>query len=191
MSIKSILTLASLSLILMAPQGFAKKPVDPNLQESRKIVKSFAKTLKGELLGAIAKGGPANSINICAKRAYELAEDFSKKHKITISRTSLKLRNPKNEPDAWQKKVLEQFEKRRKAGETAKKMDYSEVVTTNGQKQFRYMKAIGVEAKCLLCHGSQINKDIQTKLNENYPADKAVGYSEGQIRGAVSITKNI
>jgi hypothetical protein len=50
------------------------------------------------------------------------------------------------------------------------------------------MKAIPTKIVCLKCHGSEIDPKIVAKLDELYPEDKAVGYKQGDIRGAFYVT---
>jgi len=52
------------------------------------------------------------------------------------------------------------------------------------------MKAVPTEGVCLACHGQNISPEVQTKLNELYPDDKATGYSLGQVRGAIVVIKD-
>ncbi|MBF0265117.1 MAG: DUF3365 domain-containing protein [Gammaproteobacteria bacterium] len=166
--------------------------VDPNVAQSRMVVKDFFKTLKGELVGAMKAGGPVNAINVCNKRAMMIAVDKSMTHNIRVARTSLKLRNPVNAPDEWEEKVLNDFEKRKAAGESPKKIEYSEVVTNKfGKQQFRYMKAIPMGKPCMACHAEKIKPEVEARLKELYPADKARGFKPGDIRGAFTITKDL
>jgi len=53
------------------------------------------------------------------------------------------------------------------------------------------MKALPTQGLCLNCHGGpdKIAGEVKAKLAELYPADKAVGYSEGQIRGALTVKR--
>ncbi|MCK7509930.1 MAG: DUF3365 domain-containing protein [Desulfobacterales bacterium] len=108
------------------------------------------------------------------------------------ARTSLKTRNPGNEPDAWEAKVLKEFEARKAKGEDPAQIEYAEIVTANGQKQFRYMKAIaiGPNQPCLKCHGATLDLAVSTRLKDLYPADKATGYKEGELRGAFTLSQS-
>ncbi|HID49314.1 MAG TPA: DUF3365 domain-containing protein, partial [Chromatiales bacterium] len=103
--------------------------------------------------------------------------------------TSLKVRNPNNEPDAWERKVLESFEQRKQQGEDVKKMEFAEVVTVDGKQEFRYMKAIPTGKVCLQCHGAQIKPEVEAVLKQEYPRDQARGFRQGDIRGAFTITR--
>lgn len=76
--------------------------------------------------------------------------------------TSLKLVNPENAPDEFEKNALEQFEKSsRKEVISIEKIDSS--------RYLRYISPLYVEDACLKCHAWQ-------------------GYKIGDIRGAISIT---
>ena len=154
--------------------------------ESRMAVKEFFGALKGELEGAMKAGGPVNAINTCNLKAPEIAHMVSAKKGWDVARTSLKLRNPSNAPDAWETRVLEYFDKRAAAGDDKAKMEFYQVVDGN----FRYMKAIPTAEKpCLMCHGEKVDPKVEASLKDLYPDDKARGYKAGDIRGAFTITR--
>ncbi len=162
---------------------------------SREVVQAFFGELKGELVKAMKQGGPINAIQACNVSAPGIADAVSKKYNMQVGRTSLKLRNLDNAPDAWEAEVLAKFEERRAAGENPAKMAYFEIVEKDGEKTFRFMKAIGMpplsKMPCLKCHGSEIDPKVAAKLDELYPADQARGYKPGQIRGAFTISQHM
>ena len=53
------------------------------------------------------------------------------------------------------------------------------------------MKALPTVDLCLNCHGPQasLSAAVREKLAALYPQDKAVGYTAGQIRGAMTLRK--
>jgi hypothetical protein len=159
--------------------------------EARGIVKQFFGALKGELENSMKLGGPVAAISLCNVRAPQISSQVSYDVGWDVARTSLKLRNPKNTPDAWEKAVLEQFEARKAAGENLKNMERAEVVESDGQKAFRYMKAIPTAELCLTCHGSAIPGEVATRLDQLYPNDAARDFKEGDIRGAFTLTKKL
>jgi hypothetical protein len=156
---------------------------------SRAAVKEFAASLQGELGAAIKAGGPVNAIEVCNTKAPAIAADISKRQGWKVARTSLKLRNPKNAPDAWEAKVLKEFEARKAKGEDPAQMEYSEMIV--GKHEFRYMKAIAIPANapCLICHGEKIDPAVGARLKTLYPQDQATGYKQGDMRGAFTITQ--
>jgi len=163
--------------------------VDQLSLEGRKIVKSFFVELKGELGKAMKAGGPVNAVQVCRIKAPAISMDVGEKTGWRVARTSLKLRNPGNTPDAWERKVLESFEARQAGGEDVKKMEHVEIVAVDGQRTFRYMKAIPTAELCVNCHGSEVKPEVEARLKELYPADRARGFKVGDIRGAFTLSK--
>lgn len=74
--------------------------------------------------------------------------------------TSLKIVNPVNAPDEWERKMLLAFEKGQK--------EAREITSISGGPYLRLMRPFFTETSCLKCHGYQ-------------------GYEEGDVRGAISI----
>lgn len=161
------------------------------LNQARELAKQFVGQLQPELGAAMKAGGPVNAIGVCQTKAPQIAQNLSASSGWDLKRVSLKNRAPTAKPDAWENKVLTQFDQQRANGADPATMEYSEIVQEKGQKTFRYMKAIaiGQGQPCLHCHGTNINDAVKQKLVELYPQDKATGYSEGQIRGAFSFKK--
>ena len=145
------------------------------------------KALKSEVEQAVQSGGPMHAISVCNEKAPKITRQVSLDAGWDVGRTSLKLRNPKNAPDAWEKKVLQDFERRKAAGETLKTMEHHEVVEEDGKQHFRYMKAIPLFGVCVNCHGSKIKPDVSAKIYKLYPDDKARGFNPGDLRGAFTV----
>jgi len=163
--------------------------------EAKKITGAFFKELKGELAKGMKAGGTVTAINSCQTLAPTITKKHSKNSGWDVARTSLKLRNPKNAPDAWETKVLMDFAERRKSGESADTLAYSEVVEEGGDKYYRFMKGIVMppleKMPCLKCHGENIDAQTAAKLDILYPDDKARGYKAGQVRGAFTLKKKL
>lgn len=173
-----------LSLALIGSAN-ASNDLKPLAQKSKAVVKEFMTQLKGELQSAMKAGGPVNAISVCNEKAPTIAKNLSDKYGWDIARTSLKTRNASNAPDAWETKVLNEFEARKAKGEKVKPMAYFEAVDNS----FRFMKAIPTGEVCLKCHGDNIAPPIKAKLQKLYPDDKATGYKLGDVRGAFTITQ--
>jgi hypothetical protein len=184
-----MIALSIIGLGLAACQSASTEGLDQRIAESSAVSMEFMKTLKGELQTAMKAGGPVNAIQVCNKRAPEIAAGFSEKNGWMVARTSLKYRNPDNAPDAWERKVLEQFEERKANGEDPKQITYAEVVEDGGTRKFRFMKAIPTGPVCLACHGEKIDAATEARIQELYPEDHARGYNAGDIRGAFTITQ--
>ena len=188
MTMKKTITLAGLGIALsLQPLGADTIDKAALKKEAISIVKEFGGTLKPELKKALKSGGPAHAIQVCSQTAPDIAQRLRNESGWYIKRVSLKNRNRTAVPDAWERKVLEQFDKRQAGGESAEKMAYAEVV----DGRFRFMKAQGVEAVCLNCHAAEVSAEVEAALKAKYPEDKARGYSLGQIRGAFSLAKDL
>ena len=142
-------------------------------------------------MAAMKEGGPARAIEVCRDRAPKVASEISGESGWTVARTALKVRNPKNAPDAWEKKVLEEFAARAAAGEDVATLERSEVVEAGGTRAFRFMKAIRTGEPCLACHGASIRPDLAAKVKALYPEDSATGFSAGGLRGAFTLSKKL
>ncbi len=188
---KTFARLTAMSALLSVGLALAEDtPTDPNIEEAKGVINEFSTQLKGELKAAMTEGGPIQAIGFCKERAPKIAAEVSAKTGWQLGRTSLKTRNTElNAPDAWEQQVLNEFEKRKAAGEDVAAMAYSEVVETANGKEFRFMKAIPVGEPCLACHGREITPEIAAAIEKNYPKDQAVGYQLGDLRGAFSLSK--
>lgn len=182
--------LLSVSL-LISLNAFADEAA--SLVEARKVASSVPPKLLQVLTDEIAKGGPESAIGVCREKAPQMAKTASEQTGWNIRRVSLRQRNPKAAPDAWERAALEDFDRRAAAGESPATLEKWEVVTEADRKEYRYMKALPVQQICLACHGApdQFKPEVKAQLQMLYPGDKAVGYSNGQIRGAMTIRKAI
>ena len=194
---KSALTLFTLGAMLMTGTALSRQEPAarspealPEVKASRAAAQQFGGALKEALHQAVQNGGPVSGITVCHDKAGQIATDLSQKQGLLLGRTSLKIRNPANAHDNWELAVLRQFEARKMQGESVDKLEFFAVIDDDqGQKTFRYMKAIPTAALCLNCHGETPSAEVAAKLKELYPNDQAHGYKEGDLRGAFTIAK--
>lgn len=183
----------AIASVILAGHSFAEPPAlddAARLALARAASKDLAETLKGQLVAAIKSGGPASAINVCKTIAPNVTGDTAKKHALTIRRTSQKVRNPANAPDAFEARVLADFAAKIAAGTDPATLEHSETVTDGGSKTFRYMKAIPTAAEpCLACHGSDLKPEVKAEISKLYPDDKATGFKAGELRGAISVSQ--
>lgn len=187
---KKFILLAAL-IALSSPPARAEDP-GKYREESRAVAMPFMKQLLAENQKAIGEGGPESAIRICKELAPKMAGDISRRHGWKLTRVSLKVRNPLlGTADAWEQKALQDFEARAAQGEKPEMLEVAEIVQEPAGRFFRYLKAIALQPGCVACHGNseQIPDNVKTRLSEEYPHDKATGYSVGQIRGAISIKR--
>jgi hypothetical protein len=187
MNRKSCTILALLTLLLSTSTRAGAEDLAPRVQASKTAVMAFAAALRGELQTAMKSGGPMEAISVCSEKAPAIAEEQSARNDLRIGRTSLKVRNQGNRPDAWEKVVLEDFERRRGAGADPATLVRYEVVDTGNRREFRFMKAIPTAKACLACHGSTLAPEVAARLDTLYPEDQARGFAVGDLRGAFTV----
>ncbi len=134
--------------------------------------KALAERLSGKLVRAMSTQGPAAAIEVCSNEAMKIAKTIGEKHGVKIGRTSLKLRNPLNEPPEWVKPLLE---------EASAEPQIVELPAG----RVGVLLPIKLQAKCLTCHGptDQIPDAILAQLAEHYPKDQATGFQVDDLRG--------
>lgn len=136
----------------------------------------------------MAQGGPTEAIAVCSVRAPQIATELSSDSGWSVRRVSLKPRNASLAiADEWERQTLQDFDRRQLAGEAGPAINESAVI----DGEFRYMQAQPTMPLCLTCHGQTIAAEVRSALAEHYPMDMATGYTQGQIRGAISLRKTI
>ncbi|MEZ5936860.1 MAG: DUF3365 domain-containing protein [Hyphomonadaceae bacterium] len=190
----SILAAAPLSLALAACQlpqtGTADAPppseeaVTAALADSRAAAGALGSELMGALATAMAEGGPGAALPVCNEKAPEIAARLSTERQVDIGRTALRVRNPANAPDDWERAQLEAFVSAIAAGEAPAQMERHEVVRTAEGWQVRWMKPIVLQPMCATCHGVDVDSGLAEVIHALYPQDKATGFQPGELRGA-------
>jgi hypothetical protein len=189
-----------LGLLLVTVTGIAGAQSAPPSTIDASLVQS-TRGIAGELLGqlgqklkaAMSTDGPVAAVGVCKESAPAIARQLSIANDAKVTRVGTRVRNQNmGVPNAWQKEALTQFEARLSQGEKAADVEYWQVADNgNGKSELRYAKAIAIQPQCLSCHGSaqDIAAPLAEKLRIEYPNDQATGYSVGQLRGAVVVTR--
>ncbi|MCL6416466.1 DUF3365 domain-containing protein [Aestuariirhabdus sp. Z084] len=159
--------------------------------EARAISKEFGQQLQAVFKPAMERGGAIHAIDACNVQATPIANERAQASGWKVGRTSLRTRNSANGPDGWERAVLVQFERRKRSGENPANLEYFEMVETGSGSEVRYMKAIPTAGVCLACHGRQIDPDVAAHIEKLYPDDRATGFSQGDLRGAFSLSKTL
>lgn len=178
--------LMPIAILVMGSPALAAPTAELEAEASA-LAAEFVGRLKPQLQQAMQAGGPVHAIDVCSHQAPKIADALSAESGWMVKRVSLKARNASRAlPDAWEKAVLQEFERRQVAGESPASIRYSETTATS----YRYMQAQGAQGICLVCHGESIAAEVQQALDQYYPDDTATGYSLGQVRGAISLAKS-
>jgi len=183
--------LVMLCLAVLAPGLSADFDEATELDRAKEATMEYAGALKSELQAAMQAGGALQAIEVCSTEAPVISEEVSLANNVNLSRVSLRNRNPANAPNQWQQAILNGFEARKREGEDAGSLSWHEIAQTDNGPEFRFMQAIPTGALCLKCHGTDIAPAVAEKLAELYPADKATGFSLGDLRGAFVVTRKL
>lgn len=140
---------------------------------------AFQKDLQARLMSEIKSGGPSKAIEVCRTASPEMEKKMSVD--ATIVRISDRERNPEHKAAGREAEVLALWGDRVKAGQ-----EIGPVVFTDGGER-KIMRPIKIAGElCLKCHGPAEKIDAATAdaLKKAYPADHALGYALGDLRGA-------
>ena len=136
------------------------------------------------LMGTMKEKGVIEALKFCNVKAMPLTDSMATAHKAIIKRVSDKTRNPNNKANETELKNIEHFK-----SALANKEEIKPVVDTISDNVHFYYPIV-TNAMCLQCHGNpekDLDPKLLTSLNNLYPNDEALGYSENQVRGIWSI----
>lgn len=184
---KTLMTLTVAALALPTHANEAQMT-----ESARQTATQLIKQLGGELQKQMAAGGLESAISVCREKAPAIASEMSRSTGWRVTRVSLKTRNPLlGTPDEWEQRALQTLERRLAEGAKPEALEFAQVVEEPAGKVYRYLKALPVQPVCITCHGKPENmaEGVKARLASEYPHDKATGYSQGMIRGGISIKR--
>lgn len=168
-------------LFLSAPALHAEAPTADAAATAKAeaAAKTLGSTLKARVQAELGKGGPVAALGVCNGEAAAMTAAVAKDTGVSVGRASTRLRNPDNAGPAWVQTWLAAQAGRAPAEVTPLR----EVVDGKAH----VILPIKVEAPCLLCHGAPetLAPDLRAELARRYPDDRATGYAEGDLRGAL------
>ena len=182
----TFLLLLSACTTTQTPAALSEKEQKDYLQKGQMLAQQSFAALSGRLMSAIEAGGVPHAIEYCHTAALPLVDSLSKIYKAKIRRTSLKVRNPKDTPQDWEKAILQSFQQELAAGKRP-----TPVVKALNKKQIAFATPIYMAQPCLKCHGKlgeTLTEQHYTAIKKLYPTDQAIGYVDGEWRGMWSIT---
>lgn len=151
---------------------------------------SLMKNLGMQLKAALSNGDPTSAVRVCQQVAQPITASTSGQFSgHTVSRTSLKIRNPINDPTEADRLILEKWQALADAGETLPEHE----VVRGSTGTATYYRPILVQEVCVKCHGTsqEISPAVREALGTLYPEDKATDYKIGDLRGAFRVTINL
>lgn len=169
---------------------------DPALAEIRSIGERAIDWVAGRMINeassSIAAHSGADAVAICHLKRLPVTGDLipALPRVTAIKRTSLRLRNPANAPDAPERLVLERIRQDLAAGLPAPPLLLQCIDNSDATKEWRVYRPVSVTRQCASCHGpaQSHSSELRAILQESYPSDTAVDYSIGEWRGIVRVT---
>ena len=160
------------------------------VQQAKAHVRALGTGLKTRLQQAIKSGGLEAGVEECQLAAGPIADALSQDG-WQVGRTSLKVRNPNNAPDVWEREQLAYLsgllDKAKSSKEQPQKpLDTYQYDSESGE--FRYMMAIEQGQICMACHGSNVAPAVKEVITKHYPNDEATGFNLGDLRGAFTLS---
>lgn len=149
------------------------------LEKGKSIAKATQAALGKNLMQAISERGTAGAIEFCNIEAIPITDSLAKIHRATVKRVSDKNRNPDNAANEAELAYIGNAK-----NQLAADQDIKPQVKEEDGKWVAYYPIL-TNAMCLQCHGNadQVNKEALAKIQAHYPDDKALGYSENEVRG--------
>jgi hypothetical protein len=162
------------------------EPKQEDLARARSAADALSTQLAEQLFSELDRSGPLGAVEVCSRVAQETARSLSS-DTLEVRRVSLRARNPADDPDAWERTQLERLENELDSGSMPDEV--VSVQEAGGGQELRYLKPLRIVPPCLTCHGDRKAMDVELVelLEELYPEDRAVGYENGDLRGAVSV----
>lgn len=151
------------------------------------IAMAAEKHLGQQLMKQLQAHKTIDVLEYCNENALPLTQEVALKEGASIQRVSDKNRNPNNAASQEEKFLINQFRR-----DLAWGHEPQPVLVDDGES-VRFYYPLVTNNLCLQCHGriQDMDHEVQQKVLQLYPNDRAVGYSENQVRGLwkVSIPK--
>ncbi len=153
----------------------AKAPVsESDMARAALALEPLKRELRSALMGALEEGGPERAIEVCQLRAPEIAR-LTRTGGAVLGRTSHRIRNPENAPEAWMSVFLDEY--------LADPEDDQPRAVRLASGEIGFVEPIYMKGVCMQCHGDRIKSGVRTRLRELYPEDEATGFKKGELRG--------
>jgi hypothetical protein len=176
---------------LAADEAPSDPGADASLVEARRLAGDLTKTIRELLMKELKEGRFEGALRACSETAQQVTVAWRERTGAKGKRVSLRLRNPENAPDAYERAVLEELDRLNAEGHLPE--EHYQVVEGAEGPVLRYLKPMVANQLCLKCHGpvEKLAPEIRSLLAERYPEDRATGHAVGDVRGAVSVVVGV
>ncbi len=167
-----------------------EEPDPADLQAARQAALIFDVRLKQAVLDRLDRDEDPVAVYLGYRDAApKLIADASQQSGVTLKRTALRVRDPKNAPDDWEMEKLQELDFLMQAGLDPETLGMTEIVEEDGQRVFRWIRPLVMGETCLVCHGENVSTRILDLLDQEFPGDEGIGYFANEPGGAYSVRK--
>jgi hypothetical protein len=154
----------------------APAELKPVIARADLMIAAMHDSVLRELADEFKAGGAALAIKSCHIDSMLMAQRITREG-AAAGRTSDRLRNPLNTPKPWAAEIVKANAGRQARDVEGFAVDLGDAVGV--------LRPISERPLCANCHGpaDQLVPAVRQELADRYPADKAVGFKEGEIRG--------
>lgn len=178
-----------------SPPHVFVRPDDPRVADIRRAgeraIDHSGNALMLEVRRVLADTTPAMAIGLLHLKDYKLPPAPPTLPVVTgVRRTSLRVRNPANAPDAAELAALEVIQDQLEGGDEISSVLIQRVTLPGRTPEWRVYRPLVTLKQCLDCHGpvGTLAPGVPDTLQVFYPADKAVNFKAGSWRGLVRAT---
>jgi hypothetical protein len=159
------------------PVAEAPAAFGPFVQRGDLLIVSLHVALQQELRRAVDERGAEGALAACHVDVSGVAYRMARREGVTAGRTAARLRSAANAPKPWAAPIVSRYA-------DARASDVDGFVVDLGDR-VGLLRPIAEQAICTPCHGpaSELNEGVRTRVAGRYPADRAVGFDEGALRG--------
>jgi len=175
-----------LAVLTLSTAGSGCASSDPGvnaLATAKAAIGTLKLQLRQRLQLAMADKGPAHALDVCAGEAQAIRARIAHESQTHLGRSSLRLRTPADRAPDWVQTWLDEHGEKKVAGVQG----FSRIDETPSGRFARVLEPIAIEKGCIPCHGAaeQLGPGVKDALSARYPGDSAIGYAEGDLRGAI------
>jgi hypothetical protein len=175
--------LAALAVSASGPGCASSDPGVNALATAKAAIGTLKLQLRQRLQLAMADKGPAHALDVCAGEAQAIRAKIAHESQTNLGRSSLRLRTPADRAPDWVQAWLDEQGEKKAAGVQG----FSRIDETPSGRFARVLEPIAIEKGCIPCHGAAetLGPGVKDALSARYPGDSAIGYAEGDLRGAI------
>jgi hypothetical protein len=159
------------------PAAQAPALLQPMVRRADLLIVTLQDSLLAELHRRLDSEGPAEALDACHLAAIPVEQRAARYERVSVGRTSARLRNPANRPPPWASAIVERYAAQPRAKVDGFVIDLGDRVGV--------LRPIREQPICAPCHGPEqvLGPGVSTRLAKRYPEDRATGFRDGDIRG--------